>query len=112
MAYHDLALIIETPKATKKIRALISDDIYREFQEALIHNPQLGEQVEGTGGVRKARWNIEGAGKSGGIRVLYYWANWEGKFYILLVYPKGDQENFTPEQKKQLRKAVQGIKNG
>lgn len=66
-------LIIETPIFTKLVNELMSDDEYRKLQEALVNRPDMGALIKNSGGLRKMRWAIEGHGKSGGIRVIYYW---------------------------------------
>ena len=66
-------IIIETSVFTRRIKELMSDDEYRELQEALVIRPVRGVIIQGSGGLRKLRWKLEGKGKSGGIRVIYYW---------------------------------------
>lgn len=63
--------IRETPIFTRQIQDTLSDDEYRRMQAALVENPELGSGA-GVGGLRKLRWGIEGGGKRGGIRVIYY----------------------------------------
>jgi len=62
---------------------------------------------QGSGGLRKVRWKLEGRGKSGGIRVIYYWVTAVGHIYMLLAYPKSEQDNLTPEQLKALKTIVE-----
>jgi hypothetical protein len=65
---------IETSTFTKRITALLSDDEFREFQYRLAANPQLGALIKGGGGIRKIRVAVGSRGKSGGARVIYFWA--------------------------------------
>lgn len=67
-----LMIIVETPIFTKQITALISDDSYAELQEIIRQEPEAGNIIPGSGGLRKIRWRAEGRGKRGGIRVIYY----------------------------------------
>ena len=64
---------IETPIFTREIRRLLSDDEYRRMQIALLLRPDIGDLIQGSGGLRKLRWRIAGQGKRGGLRVIYYW---------------------------------------
>ena len=57
---------IETPIFTKQVLKLLDDEAYKELQENLINNPEQGDLIQGTGGVRKTRWALN-QGKSGGI---------------------------------------------
>ena len=69
-------------------------------------NPELGKLVRGSGGLRKIRWGLPGKGKSGGARVIYYWAVKEDHIFMLLMYSKSEQEDLTPSQLKILKKIV------
>ena len=100
-------MIIETPIFTKLINELMSDDEYRALQEALIMRPELGVVIKNSGGLRKLRWSLQGRGKSGGVRVIYYWMNADEQLYMLLAYPKNEQENLTAAQLSALRAIVQ-----
>lgn len=82
------------------------DEIYRKLQAALVGNPELGDLIPGTGGLRKVRWGLPGRGKRGGARVIYYWAVSDEQLYMLLMYSKSDQEDLTPDQKEILRRLV------
>ena len=80
----------------------MSDDGYRALQAALIENPDTGDVIRGTGGLRKMRWRTAGRGKRGGIRVIYYWWVARDRCYLLLAYPKSVQDDLTSEQRKVL----------
>ena len=88
----------------------LSENDLKKLEEILLENPQLGDVIEGTGGARKMRIQIENRGKSGGGRVIYIDVFEKEKLYFLLAYPKNVQDNLTPDQKKQVRKLVEAIK--
>ena len=88
----------------------LSEDDLKKLEEILLENPQLGDVIEGTGGARKMRIQIENRGKAGGGRVIYVDVFEKEKLYFLLAYPKNVQDNLTPDQKKQVRKLVEAIK--
>ena len=100
-------IIIETTVFTKLIGQLMDDDHYRELQELLIENPEIGDLIQGSGGLRKIRWKLTGRGKRGGVRVIYYWAASVDQIRMLYVYSKSDQENLTKDQLKILRQIVE-----
>ncbi|MEW8063762.1 MAG: type II toxin-antitoxin system RelE/ParE family toxin, partial [Candidatus Thiodiazotropha sp.] len=91
----------------KLIKELLDDDVYRALQEALVNRPDLGDLIKGSGGLRKVRWNLKGTGKSGGVRVIYYWVVDDHHIRMLYVYPKGKQDNLTQEQVAQLKAIVE-----
>jgi hypothetical protein len=88
----------------------LSEDDLKKLEEILLENPQLGDVIEGTGGARKMRIQIENRGKSGRGRVIYVDVFEKEKLYFLLAYPKNIQDDLTPDQKKQVRKLVEAIK--
>jgi mRNA-degrading endonuclease RelE of RelBE toxin-antitoxin system len=100
-------VIIETSLFTRRIKELMSDEDYKDLQEALVNRPDRGVIIQGTGGLRKIRWKLEGQGKSGGVSVIYYWVTATEQLYMLLVYPKSEQDSLSPEQKKTLKMIVE-----
>jgi hypothetical protein len=62
-------------------------------------HPQSGDEIPGTGGVRKVRFAARGKGKSGGVRVIYYFYDKENPLYAIFLYGKNEQANLTPKQK-------------
>jgi len=85
----------------------MDDGHYRELKELLIENPEIGDLIQGSGGLRKIRWKLTGRGKRGGVRVIYYWAVSVDQIRMLYVYSKSDQENLTKDQLKVLRQIVE-----
>ncbi|MCP4430991.1 MAG: type II toxin-antitoxin system RelE/ParE family toxin [Gammaproteobacteria bacterium] len=100
-------VIVETSVFTKLIQELMDDDHYKELQEALVNRPDLGDLIQGSGGLRKVRWKLKGTGKSGGVRVIYYWVVDDHHIRMLYVYPKGRQDNLTKSQISQLKAIVE-----
>lgn len=105
MAYNDTMRFIETAVFTNEIRQLLPDEHYRKLQTALMLRPDAGDLIQGSGGLRKIRWNLPGRGKRGALRVIYYWDS-PDTIFMLLPYRKNVQENLTPEQIKVLRALV------
>ena len=99
-------VFIETPIFTDLVLDLMSDKKYSELQQALLLNPELGDLISGSDGLRKVRWGVEGRGKRGGIRVIYYWKVKADQIIFLLVYPKNVQDDLTPAQLKKLKAVV------
>jgi hypothetical protein len=91
---------------TRQITALLSDNEYREFQSRLAANPELGPLIAGGGGIRKIRVGVGARGKSGGARVIYYWAIRKDVILPLYAYPKNEAADLTPKQVSQLAKVV------
>jgi len=90
--------IVETPIFTRVIKALLSAEEYRLLQWGLVARPELGSLVPGGSGLRKLRWAGSGAGKRGGLRILYYWDPSTSTVYMLYAYSKRDQADLTRSQ--------------
>ena len=101
-------IFVETPIFTALVQDLLSDEEYSEFQQFLIADPQAGDVIKETGGLRKVRWAAGGKGKRGGVRVIYYVVDDFGQIRLLLIYKKGIQDDLTAAQRKQLK----AIKDG
>jgi hypothetical protein len=80
------------------------------MEDAIASGPEAHPVVSGTGGVRKARWKRQGKGKSGGVRVIYYYLAAGATVYLLSVYSKNEQSDMTPDGRKFARKFVEGLK--
>lgn len=100
----------ETSVFTKKIVELMSDEQYRQLQAALINNPKSGDVIKGSGGMRKIRWGLEGRGKRGGTRIIYFIEIDDELIFMLYAFPKNEQEDLTPDQLKVLKTLIKGIK--
>jgi len=71
-----------------------------------MRRPEQGTTIGATHGAPKVRWARAGAGKRGGIRVIYYWAAREAAFYMLYAYAKNEQEDLTPKQARVLAQLI------
>jgi hypothetical protein len=98
---------IETRLFTRLVSEYLSDDEYRELQKALIADPEAGNVVPGSGGVRKLRWRAAGRGKRGGYRVIYFAKVVQGVIWMLTMYPKNVAENIPAHVLRQIRKEVE-----
>ncbi len=104
-------LFIHTEPFRKCWKAMgLSDNDLSVLEKQLLQNPKAGDVIEGTGGARKIRINLnDNRGKSGGGRVIYVDIFEKSKIYLLFAYPKNIQENLTSEQKKAIRNLIEAI---
>ncbi len=87
----------------------LDDDEYAELQQFLMQNPETGQVVPGSGGVRKLRWARPGMGKRGGLRVIYFVRYEPNEFWMLTLYAKAKRDDVPPHILKQL---LEAFRNG
>lgn len=97
---------VRLPSFEPTADGVLSEDDVRELELVLIQEPRKGRVVQDTGGVRKVRAAPEGRGKRGGARVIYLYVERREKIYLLLCYPKNEQDDLTPEQARRIRALV------
>ena len=98
---------IETRLFTRLVQEYLNDDEYRELQAFLMVNPETGDIIPGSGGIRKIRWRAPGRGKRGGYRVIYYAKLKQGVIWMLTMYPKNVTENIPAHVLRQIRRDVE-----
>lgn len=98
-------IFIESSILSRVLAAYLDDDEYSDLQQYLIENPEAGEVVPGTGGLRKVRWARRGAGKRGGLRVVYFVRYRPNEFWMLTLYANAKRENIPAHILKQLLEA-------
>jgi hypothetical protein len=94
---------------TKLFSRLVADDEeYSGLQKALIKDPEAGDLIPGSGGIRKLRWGVAGRGKRGGIRVIYYARLRRGQIWMLTLYAKNVVENIPANVLRQIKEEIDG----
>ncbi len=94
--------IAELPHYTRLADKLLSVEERQDLVVYLAEHPKAGDIMEGTGGVRKLRWRRGGQGKSGGVRVIYYYHDDFMPLYLLSLFAKGDKVNLTKAERNEL----------
>lgn len=77
----------------------------------LAADPLCGDLIRGTGGVRKVRIAVKGKGKSGGVRVVYYYYNETLPVFLLTVFAKNEKDNLTKAERNALAKLVRTLRD-
>lgn len=101
--------IAETAPFQRKISKLLSSEERADLIAYLSEHPNSGVLIQGAGGIRKLRWARQGRGKSGGIRVVYYFHNENMPLYLLAAFGKNEKANLSTEEKQLLAKAVKEL---
>jgi mRNA-degrading endonuclease RelE of RelBE toxin-antitoxin system len=97
----------QTSVFSKRADKLLDRESLRLLQLRLVQDPEAGDLIRGTGGLRKIRWEGSGRGRRGGVRVIYYWAGAHDVILLLLVYGKNEQDDLSSEQRRLLKQLVQ-----
>jgi hypothetical protein len=87
-----------------------AEDERFEFVDFIASNPEVGDVIPETGGVRKIRWGRRGSGKRGGVRVIYFYYEEDAPLYLLMVYSKGEKDDLRPEEKRAVAKLTATLK--
>lgn len=105
-----LVTVTETSAFARRAEKLLTEDERDDLVAFLAENPEAGDEIPGTGGVRKVRFAANGKGKSGGVRVIYYYFDRDNPLYAIFIYGKGEQVDLTPDQVKAVASFAAGIK--
>jgi hypothetical protein len=101
--------VVETREFLSATKKLMDDAERAELVEYLAFNPTAGDVIPGTGGVRKIRWGLEGRGKRGGARVIFFYHDKEMPLYLLEAYAKNERTNLTQAECHELRQVTEQI---
>ena len=88
-----------------------TDDDLKSLQEELTINPEKGDLIRETGGLRKIRVAFEGRGKSGSARVCYVDFSVYERIYLITAYTKNEKDNLTKKERKEIHKLIDILKN-
>lgn len=102
--------VVEVDPFPARAADIWSDAERLDFIDYIARHPELGDEIPGTGGVRKIRWSRRGVGKRGGVRVIYFYYHEGAPIFLLTVYAKARQEELTPKQKKAAAQFARAIK--
>ena len=89
----------------------LNDNDLRRLQEELLFNPEKGDVMQGTGGLRKLRFAFEGQGKSGSVRVCYVDFVIYRSIYLITAYPKSEKENLSKSERSSNAKMIKALEN-
>jgi hypothetical protein len=102
--------VVETPQFLRQAEDVWTEAERQEFVDYIARNPETGDLIPDTGGVRKVRWRRQGMGKRGGTRVIYLYYDLATPLFLLMVYAKAMREDVAPEAKKALAEFAARIK--
>jgi hypothetical protein len=101
-----LTTITEMPEYIRRADELLSESECKSVIDYLSARPRVGDIMEGTGGIRKLRWGRGNKGKSGGVRVIYYYHDERIPLYLLTIFGKNERTNLSKAERNELAKLV------
>jgi hypothetical protein len=99
-----LITVVETPEFIARTDKLMGDEDRQALIDYLARNPTAGDLIRGTGGVRKLRWGLEGRGKRGGARIIYFFHSAEIPLFALTAFAKNEQADLSQEDRNEFRR--------
>jgi len=102
------AVFVELPPFERHRKNYFDDDTFLGLQRLLMLDPEAGDLIPGTGGLRKLRFGDErrGKGKRGGLRVIYYWWHAGSQFWLFTVFDKDEMSDLTASERKVLKEMI------
>ena len=102
------AVFVEHPAFERHRSEYLDDESFRVLQDELMRNPEAGDLIEGTGGLRKMRFadGRRGKGKRSGLRIIYFWWDGRDQFWLFTLYGKDEVADLTAAQRAQLKVMV------
>ena len=94
------------PFATVRDKYL-TDEEFAELQSYLAMYPEAGDVIPHSGGCRKLRWSVEGRGKRGGVRIIYFLRLRSGQIVLVTMYAKNVRDNIDPAILRRLKEAFE-----
>lgn len=109
MPYNSAMVFIETSIFTKYLYRYLTEDEYVGLQSFLLLQPDAGNIVPGSGGVRKLRWGIGSRGKRGGVRIIYYWKRQNHVIWMLTLYAKNETSTIPAHILRRLAEEIENV---
>ena len=102
------ATFIEMPAFERHRSSYLNDAAFSSLQMELMKNPEAGEVIPDSGGLRKLRFADarRGKGKRGGLRIIYYWWSQGSQFWLYTLYDKDEMADLTEAERKAVKAMI------
>lgn len=107
--YKEFIILPEFDKQWKAMN--LTDDDLRRLEDLILENPELGDVMQGTGGLRKLRFSFSDRGKSGSSRVCYINIVRKEKIFLITAYPKNAKDNLSKAERNNIKQLVEILKS-
>ena len=96
--------VVETPEFLSATRKLLNEEERAQLVDFLAMNPDAGDLIAGTGGVRKVRWALPDRGKRGGARVIYFYYDAGMPLFALTAYAKNERSDVSQQDRNDFKR--------
>ncbi|WP_299621116.1 type II toxin-antitoxin system RelE/ParE family toxin [Pelagibius sp.] len=110
MTQGSLITVAETAAFEARAKTRLSAEEKTQVIELLAADPKAGLVMRETGGIRKLRFATQGKGKSGSVRIVYYFYNETMPVFLLTVFAKKEKDNLTSDERRKLKNLVVAIR--
>lgn len=102
--------VVELPEFIKCAKKLgLSDEERETIVDLIASNPGAGDEISGTGGMRKLRIAGKGKGKSGGFRAITFFSGADIPVFLVTMYGKSQKDNITDADKNVMKSLASAI---
>lgn len=102
--------VAETWEFRRNAERLMSNPEVDVLIEYLAYHPTAGDVIEGAGGIRKLRWALQGRGKRGGARAIFYYQEARYPLLAITIFAKNAKSDLTATERSELKKLVDMLK--
>ena len=102
--------VVETKAFTGRAKGRMSAAEVDRAIEVIARDPMCGDLIQGTGGIRKVRFAVKGRGKSGGVRIVYYYYNESMPVFLLTVFAKNEKADLARAERNALGKVARALR--
>jgi hypothetical protein len=102
--------IVETAVFLRQADGVWDEMERADFVDFIARNPEPGDIIPQSGGVRKVRWRRQGSGKRGGVRIVYFYHDPGMPLYLLMIYAKARREDLSPDARRVVQALVMTLK--
>ena len=102
--------VVETEEFLDDVKRVLSEDEHDALILYVAQNPEAGDLIPDTSGLRKLRWAAKGKGRRGGSRVIYYFHNFDIPLFLMAIFAKNIQTDLTARQRKALARQLSALR--